>query len=49
MSSSRPAAAMSPDGLVRALGLVESSAMVVGTLIGTGIFFVFRDMVRAAG
>ncbi len=34
-------------GLVRALGLVDCSALVVGTLIGTGVFFVAQDMVRA--
>jgi len=49
MSTPRSAApsSLAPDGLVRALGLLESSAMVVGTLIGTGIFFVSSDMVRA--
>lgn len=41
------ASALAPDGLVRALGLMESSAMVVGTLIGTGIFFVSHDMLLA--
>ncbi len=35
------------DGLVRALGRLDSVAMVVGTLIGTGIFFVAGDMIRA--
>jgi APA family basic amino acid/polyamine antiporter len=50
MSSSQPASrlpATAPDGLVRALGPWESVAMVVGTLIGTGIFFVSSDMIRA--
>lgn len=48
MSTTRHAAPRtSSDGLVRALGLVESASMVVGTLIGTGIFFVSRDMIRA--
>src|SRR6185312_2282772 len=40
-------ASLASDGLVRALGLVESSAMVVGTLIGTGIFLVSREMIQA--
>ncbi|MGH9487837.1 MAG: APC family permease [Terriglobales bacterium] len=35
------------DGLVRALGPWQSLAMVVGTLIGTGIFFVSKDMIQA--
>ncbi len=50
MSASQPASkppALAPDGLVRALGPWESVAMVVGTLIGTGIFFVSSDMIRA--
>ncbi|HET9783641.1 MAG TPA: amino acid permease [Terriglobales bacterium] len=48
MSTSRTAApATASDGLVRALGPWESLAMVVGTLIGTGIFFVSKDMVNA--
>src|SRR5487761_653282 len=37
----------SNGGLVRALGLVDSASMVVGTLIGTGVFFVASDMIRA--
>jgi APA family basic amino acid/polyamine antiporter len=41
------AANAASDGLVRALGPWESVAMVVGTLIGTGIFFVASDMIRA--
>lgn len=38
---------LAADGLVRALGTWDSLAMVVGTLIGTGIFFVSSDMIRA--
>src|SRR6185437_2771062 len=48
MSSPRvtPPAA-STDGLLRALGPLQSTAIVVGTLIGTGIFFVSSDMIKA--
>ncbi len=42
--SQKPAEA---GGLVRALGLVDSASLVVGTLIGTGVFFVAQDMIRA--
>lgn len=46
-SSPRTAAASSTsDGLVRALGPWQSLAMVVGTLIGTGIFFVSQEMIQ---
>jgi len=34
-----------PDGLLRVLGVPESAAIVVGTLIGTGIFLVPAEMV----
>ncbi|MGH9465982.1 MAG: amino acid permease, partial [Terriglobales bacterium] len=48
MSSAQPASPnTATDGLVRALGPWQSLAMVAGTLIGTGIFFVSSDMVRA--
>jgi len=46
-SISSAAETRSSDGLVRALGPWESAAMVVGTLIGTGIFFVSSDMIKA--
>lgn len=47
MSSPRSSPSLAPDGLVRALGPIESMAMVVGTLIGTGIFLVSREMIVA--
>jgi APA family basic amino acid/polyamine antiporter len=47
MSDSPAKLQLAPDGLVRALGLLESSAMVVGTLIVTGIFLVSREMIIA--
>lgn len=34
------------DGLLRVLGLKESTAIVIGTLIGTGIFLVPREMIN---
>ncbi|HEY7838255.1 MAG TPA: amino acid permease [Terriglobales bacterium] len=39
--------AITSDGLRRALGPWQSAAMVAGTLIGTGIFFVAHDMLLA--
>lgn len=47
MSSPTVTSSQSSDGLVRALGPLQSTAMVVGTLIGTGIFFVSSDMIKA--
>lgn len=41
--------ARASDGLRRALGPWQSGAMVAGTLIGTGIFFVAHDMLLAVG
>ncbi len=50
-TNSNPAApqhvTQSPDGLLRALTPLQSMAIVVGTLIGTGVFLVPREMVRA--
>ena len=46
-SPSHNQAAIGPDGLVRALGIIESGSLVVGTVIGTGIFLVASDMMKA--
>ena len=44
-----PAAEIHPPELTRALGLRHSLAVVVGTVIGSGIFLVPAEMARAAG
>ena len=45
-SPAKPAHSVAQDGLLRVLGLKESTAIVIGTLIGTGIFLVPREMIN---
>src|SRR5664279_89272 len=38
-----------PPGLLRELGVSQASAIVVGTIIGSGIFLVPAEMMQAVG
>ncbi len=44
-----PAAAVDADGFRRSLGLFDSTMVVVGAMIGSGIFLVSADMARLLG
>jgi len=51
MSQSRPVVPEAPtdSGFVRSMGLFDSTTMVVGSMIGSGIFIVSADIARQTG
>src|ERR1700743_2445448 len=48
-ASVSPPTQRDPQPLERVLGLSQSTAIVVGTIIGSGIFLVPQEMMRAVG
>ncbi len=48
-AASPPSPCVDPSGLVRGLGFVQATAIVVSTIVGSGVFLVASSMARATG
>lgn len=49
MGESRPSSKHQPAGLIRGLGLLDATSLVIGSMIGSGIFIVSADVARQVG